>query len=53
MGKYIEELKKVTWPEGKEVNKQFWITLAGIILLIIFFIVTDGLISKVFEHIYK
>ncbi len=52
MKQYLEELRKVTWPEGKEVNKQFWITLAGIILFIVFFIITDGLISKVLEYIY-
>ncbi len=52
MSKYIEELKKVTWPTAKEVNSQFWITIVGIVLLIIFFIFTDGLISKLLEYIY-
>ncbi len=52
MKKYISELKKVTWPSSKEVNQQFWITLLGIILLIIFFIISDTLISKLLEYIY-
>ncbi len=52
MKKYISELKKVTWPESKEVNQQFWITLFGIIVLIMFFIFSDTMISKLLELIY-
>lgn len=52
MKKYIEELKLVSWPKGKEVNQQFWITIFGIIFLVLFFIGTDLLITKFLELVY-
>ncbi len=53
MKNYISELKKVTWPKSAEVNQQFWITLFGIIFLILFFIASDSIISQLLSFIYN
>lgn len=53
MNKYIEELKKVTWPDSNEVMAKFWIVLLGIIALIIFFIITDSAVSVILDKIYQ
>lgn len=45
-------LKKVTWPKSSEALQHFVISLVGIILLVLFFLVVDQVISIVLENFY-
>ncbi len=53
MNKYIEELKKVTWPESSDVMSKFWVVVLGIIALTLFFIITDSAIGVVLDKLYQ
>lgn len=46
-------MEKISYPTSKKVVEQFGTTLVGIILLIIFFILADSLISILLEQIYQ
>lgn len=53
MKNYVNALKAISWPENKEVNRNFWIVIIAIILLVIFFIISDTGISFILNKIYK
>ncbi len=53
MQKYIDELKKVTWPESNEVMAKFAIVVFGIIVFAIFFLIADAAIASVVGKIYQ
>ncbi|MFV0288123.1 MAG: preprotein translocase subunit SecE [Mycoplasmatales bacterium] len=46
-------LKKITWPDSKEVLKHFAISLTGMIFLILFFAVVDLCLSELLTNFYK
>ena len=46
------KLEKITWPTSDKVVSQFFITLVGIIVLIIFFLIADQFISSVLKNFY-
>lgn len=46
------EMEKISFPTKEKIGKQFGTTIVGIVLLIVFFILADSLISILLEQIY-
>ena len=49
----IKEMKRVTWPTGKEVNKYTLTVIIAVLIALGFFTVVDFAISNVFKLIIK
>lgn len=49
----IKEMKQVTWPTGKEVNKYTLTVIMAVVLSLGFFTVVDYAISEVLKLIIK
>ena len=52
MKKYLEAIKKVTWPKEKNVGNYFIITMITIIVLVMIIIASDTMISALFSLLY-
>ncbi len=46
-------MQKITWPKRSEVISQFFITLFGMILLVIFFFFVDYFVEYLINYIYS
>lgn len=53
MKKYVNELKKVTFPKQSDVLNQFIIVLCGIIIFSLFFLIADTLILEIIQRLYS
>ena len=49
----IKEMKRVTWPTGKEVNKYTLTVIIAVLIALGFFTVVDFAISIAFKLIIK
>ncbi len=49
----VKEMKRVTWPTGKEVNKYTLTVIMAVLLALGFFTVVDFAISNAFKLIIK
>ena len=47
------EMKKVSWPKGKDLFRYTVVVLTTIVAFSLFFFVTDILISRVIDYVLK